>query len=66
MGISGAIDRTRKIKSRFRKKLKMSLGENLQNSTNGGKSQMEGRSKITNGNLFSWETRRGERVTEFL
>lgn len=67
MNISRAIDRIRKIKkSRSRKKLKMSWGENLQNSTNGGKRQMVVRSKITNGNLFSWEIRRGESVTEFL
>lgn len=60
MDISRAIDRIRKIKkSRIRKKLKMSWGENLQNSTNGGKNQMEVRSKIT-GKLFSWEIRKGE------
>lgn len=61
MDISRAIDRIRKIKkSRIRKKLKMSWGKNLQNSTNGGKNQMEVRSKITNGKLFSQEIRRGE------
>ena len=38
----------------------MSWGENLQNSTNGGQSQMEVRSKITNGKLLSWEIRKGE------
>lgn len=38
----------------------MSWGENLQNSTNGGKNQMEVRSKIKNGKVFSWEIRKGE------
>lgn len=38
----------------------MSFGKNLQNSTNRGKNQMEVRSKITNGKLFSREIRRGE------
>lgn len=38
----------------------MSWGENLQNSTNEGKNQMEVRSKITNEKLLSWETRKGE------
>lgn len=44
MDISRAIDRLRKIKnSRMRKKLKMSWGENLQNSANGGKKPVGGK-----------------------
>lgn len=38
----------------------MSWGENLQNSTNGGQSQMEVRSEMTHGKLFSPEIRKGE------
>lgn len=61
MDISRAIDRIRKIKkSRIRKKLKMSWGENPPEFNKWGENQMEVRSKITTGKLFSWEIRKRE------